>query len=335
MAPEPGQPSIAAVAAAAGVSPTTVSHALSGKRAVSAETRDRVLRAVEELRYRPNMIAKSLRSRRTQSIALVVADITNPYYPAIARSVHDGLAEVGYVALIGNTDGIGSAERTVLEEMIARGVDGVIMRPMVLRSDELRAIVGPGMPLVVIADEDEPGPVDRVMTDDAKGIAEAVAHLRARGITDIGFIGDPLVASPSMKRHRAFGAAMRRNGLRENDAWFADSAFTRDAGHRAGHTMLSRPVRPRAIVCANDLIAIGVVQAARDLHIRIPDDLAVIGFDDIDTASLMSPALTTVVNPALAVGAECARLVLQRIETPSGPFRTVSLPTHLVVRESA
>jgi LacI family transcriptional regulator len=334
MARELAQPSMASVAAAAGVSPTTVSHALSGKRAVSAETRERILQTIEQQKYRPNMVARSLRSRKTQSIALIVADITNPYYPAIARAVHDGLVEAGYVSLIGNTDGIGEVEQTVLEEMVARGVDGVIMRPMALTGQQVRDIVGPVMPAVLITDEDEGGPVDRVNTDDAHGIHEAVAHLRDIGVDELGFIGDPLAAT-SMSRHAAFVESVESLGLHAVDEWFIDSEFTRDGGYAAAKKLLSLERPPRGIVCANDLIAIGVIQAARDLRVAVPQRLAVVGFDDIDTAALMSPALTTVLNPAAAVGAACADLMLRRIDDPALPYQHVSLPTRLVIRESA
>ncbi len=328
------QPSIASVAAAAGVSPTTVSHALSGKRAVSPETRERILQAIEDQKYRPNMVARSLRRRKTQSIALIVADITNPYYPALARAVHDSLAEAGYVSLIGNTDGVRENEQTMLEEMVARGVDGVIMRPMELSGREIREIVGPAIPVVVVADEDETGPVDRVTTDDAQGIDEAVHALHEDGIDDLGFVGDPL-ASTSMSRHAAFTSAVDELGLRVQADWIVDSEFTRDGGYAAARRLLALEHRPRGIVCANDLIAIGVVQAARDLGIAVPGELAVVGFDDIDTASLMSPALTTVLNPAAAVGATCADLILRRIADPAMEHQRVSLPTRLVRRESA
>jgi LacI family transcriptional regulator, galactose operon repressor len=336
MARQSRQPSITSVAAAVGVSPTTVSHALSGKRAVSKQTRDQIMAEIERQKYRPNLVARSLRSRRTQSVALLVADIANPYYPAVARALHDGLAAEDYVSFIGNTDGDAEAERTLLAEMVARGVDGIVVQPMGLSAAQVRRVVGPAMPLVVVAGEARRMPADQVCTDDAHGIAEAVDFLAAKGMDRLGFIGGPEDAPPGPLRLAAFRAAIGDAGLRVPDAWVEHTPFTRDGGAAAAARLFARRSRPRAVLCANDLIAIGVMDAARRAGLRVPEDLAVVGFDDIETADLVTPRLTTVVNPAAAVGDACARTLLSRLRRgPGPPYEKVVLPTRLVVRESA
>jgi LacI family transcriptional regulator len=333
---ERGQPSIAAVAAAVGVSPTTVSHALSGRRAVSRATRERILAEIERQNYRPNMVAASLRRRRTQSVALLVADIANPYYPAVARAVHDVLATEGYVYFIGNTDGDAGAERTLVEEMVARGVDGIIMQPMALSVARVRELAGPVTPLVVIANDAGDEAVDQVRTDDARGIVEAVGHLVGAGVDRVGFVGGPRDAAPGPVRLAAFRAAAGAAGLSVPARWIEYTPFTRDGGAAAAARLFGRRDRPRAVLCANDLIAIGVIDAARRAGLRVPADLAGVGFDDIETADLVTPRLTTVVNPAAAVGAAAGRTMLRRLEVgPQAPFERVVLPTRLVVRESA
>lgn len=327
------QPSLAGVAAAVGVSPTTVSHALSGRRAVSPETRERIMAEIARQNYRPNMVARGLRRRRTQSVALLVADIANPYYPAVARAVHDVLATEGYVYFIGNTDGDAAAERTLVEEMVARGVDGIIMQPMALSVAEVRELAGT-TPLVVIANDGADGTVDQVCTDDARGITEAVDHLVASGVDRIGFVGGPRRLAPGPVRLAAFRAATKAAGLTVPARWIEHTPFTRDGGAAAGARLLGD--RPRAVLCANDLIAIGVIDAARRAGLSVPEDLAVVGFDDIETADLVTPRLTTVVNPAAAVGEAAGRTMLHRLESGAGaPFERVVLPTRLVVRESA
>jgi LacI family transcriptional regulator len=327
--------SIQSVAAAAGVSVTTVSHALSGKRAVSTETRARILKAVEEQNYRPNMVARGLRSRRTQSVALLLVDIANPYYPAVARSVHDVLVAEGYVSFIGNTDGDAATERRLLAEMVARGVDGIVMQPMALSAAEVRKIVGPTAPLVITTTEEGDMPADSVLTDDVRGLTEAVDHLVGKNIQDLGFIGGLVGPSAGPLRVDTFRAAVAAGGARVRDDWIEYASFTRDGGAAAAARLLARADRPRAILCANDLIAIGAMQAARQTGLLVPDDVAIVGFDNIDTASLVMPALTTIDNPASAVGEACAQTILWRVENgPDAPYRRTVLPTHLVTRQS-
>ncbi|MEU1411870.1 LacI family DNA-binding transcriptional regulator [Streptomyces sp. NPDC005731] len=331
-----GRPSIESVAAAVGVSPTTVSHALSGKRAVSAATRKRIMDAVEQQNYRPNMVAKGLRSQRTQSVALLLVDIANPYYPAVARAIHDVLAREGYVSFIGNTDGDAATERRLLEEMAARGVDGVVMQPMALSAAQVREVVGPAMPLVITTDEYDDIPADSVLTDDTRGLCEAVDHLVGRQIRELGFIDGPPAVSTDSFRLEAFRGAVAAAGVEVPDRWIEHAPFDREGGAAAAARLLAGPDRPRALLCANDLIAIGAMQAAHAAGLRVPEDIAIVGFDDIETAALVSPQLTTVVNPAAAVGDACARTILWRMENgPGAPYKQTVLPTRLVVRQSA
>lgn len=327
--------SIQSVAAAAGVSPTTVSHALSGKRAVSEETRMRILEAIEEQNYRPNMVAKSLRSRRTQSVALLLVDIANPYYPTVARAIHDRLETEGYVSFIGNTDGDARTERNLLEEMMARGVDGIVMQPVALSAAEVREIVGPGTPLVITTTEDGDVPADTVLTDDVLGLTEAVRHLRDKDVHELAFIGGLESASAGPFRVETFRAAASAAGAAVRDGWIENAPFTRDGGAEAAARLLACRDRPRAILCANDLVAIGAMDVVRRTGLRIPEDVAIVGFDDIDMASLVTPALTTVVNPASAVGEACAATILWRVEHgPHAPYSRTVLPTRLTTRQS-
>ena len=330
-----GRVVISDVAAAAGVSATTVSHALSGRRAVSEQTRRRILEVVDELGYRSSILAQSLRSQQTNSVAFLVVDITNPYYPAVAQSVHDGLADKGYVSLIGITYGEPATEETMLHNIVRRNVDGLIFQPMSLTPQEIRRIVGP-LPLVLITDHAGELHADQVQTDDAQGIAAAVRHLSGRGFTEIGFISGPDGRSPGTLRLSSFRAAAQALDVSVADGWIEHAPFTRAGGHEAGLRLLSLAHRPRAIMCANDVMAVGLMDAARELGVDIPGDLAIVGFDDIDVASMVTPRLTTVKNPALDVGAACVEAVLARIDgDPDAPYTVRSLPTTVIPRESA
>lgn len=329
-----GSHTIADVAAAAGVSTTTVSHALSGKRAVSESTRARILEVVQELDYRPNVIAQGLRVHKTQTVAFLMVDIANPFYPAVARAINDVLSQSGYLQLIGNTDNDEAAERALLREVVARRVDGIIMPSMSLSSAEVRQIVGSDMPLVILGGDDG-NHADYVRSDDRHGIAEAVDYLIQKGISDIGFVSGPEGRAPGPQRLEAFRLSLEERSVAYNPHWVEYTPFTRAGGFAAGARLLGRTDRPRAVMCANDLIAIGVIGAAQDRGLRVPEDIAVVGFDDIDTAELMSPSLTTVKNPAGLIGSACASALLKRLKGSEEPYENIALPTRLIPRQSA
>ncbi len=324
------------VAADAGVSPTTVSHALSGKRAVSAKTRLKIQESVARLNYQPNLVARGLRSQRTHTIALLVADISNPYYPEVASGVHDVLTRDGYLPFVCNTNGVAEAERTFLAEFVARSVDGIIMHPMALAPAEIRFIVGRRVPVVIIGEDDGSHSVDFVRSDDRTGISAGVSYLHDQGHRSIGFISGPVGIGPGDARLISFRLAVAALGLRTDDEWIARGPYTRDGGLDAGARILASSTPPTAIMCANDLIAIGAMDAARAAGLAIPSDIAIIGCDNIGIADLVSPRLTTIDNNARGVGIACAETLLLRIaDGPDAVARHTALPTRLVIRQSA
>ena len=325
---------IADVAARAGVSPTTVSHALSGRRQVSAATRAKVQRAIDELGYRPSAIAQSLRTKRTQMIALIVPDIANPYYPAVARGLHDAVGEDGYYTLIGSTDGHRETELGFLEEMVARSVDGIVLFAFAIDGAELARVVGDRVPVVVLADVFA-GRHDWVRVDDDAGAYASTRHFLDQGISEIAFAGGPKGRGPGDHRMAGYRRALAEAGLvaAEND--IVRSEYTTEGGRASVTELLARRRPPRAVVCANDLIAIGALEAAREAGIEVPTELGVAGFDDIDAAALVTPALTTVLNPAYQIGQRCGRLLVDRMAGGyQGPPREVVVPTQLIVRAS-
>jgi LacI family transcriptional regulator len=322
------------VAAHAGVSTTTVSHAISGQRPVSAATLARVQRAIAETGYRPAAIARSMRTRRTETVALIVPDIANPFYPAVARGLHDAIAEDGYRTLIGSTDGDRDAELGFLEDVVSRSVDGIVLFSFALDGRDLSRVVDDRIPLVAAADFVASG-YDRVHLDDAEGAAEATRHLLAGGITEIAFVSGPKGLGPGDRRLSGYLLALAAAGVVPAERNIVRGDYTVEAGRSVVSDLLTRRSPPRAVICANDLIAIGALQAAREARVAVPDELAVIGFDDIDAAALVQPALTTVVIPAYEMGQQCGRLLLARM-TPGagGPAREVVVPTRLIVRSS-
>jgi LacI family transcriptional regulator len=335
--------SISEVAAKAQVSETTVSHALSGRRPVSRATLAKVEAAVTALGYRPNLLASGLRKLRTQTMALIVPDISNPFYPAVARGIQDTINPEGYQCFICSTGGSIEAERGFIANALDRQVDGIVFAPSHASEDGVDLISGSRSSLVLLSGAaDLAGhdggdySADVVRSDDEGGMARATRHLIARGHRRIGFINAPLDEGPARRRLAGFQVAMTEAGLPVHEELVVARSFTRVGGAEGLTQLLDSGVPPTAVLCANDLIAIGALDVARARGLRVPEDIAIVGFDDIDAASLVYPALTTVVNPAFEVGAACARLLLERMsEQYTGPGRHVIIETELVLRASA
>ena len=234
--------SIEDVAAGAQVSITTVSHALSGKRGVSEATLNTVQVSVQRLGHRPSVAARSLRGQRSHTIALMVADITNPYYPAVARSVHDYLVPAGYLAFVCNTGGTQATERMFLRELVARDVDGLIVEHLSLSVQEICSIVGAEIPLVMIGPKGPLSNVDQVGTDDSQGIKECIDFLRTHGISDIAFVSGPTGKGPGDIRSTAFKNAMTSAGKTVRSSDRVPSAIhpTPEKGRPGGREDLGR-----------------------------------------------------------------------------------------------
>jgi LacI family transcriptional regulator len=327
---------MADVASRAGVSITTVSHVLSDRRPVAAATRQRVLDVIEDLGYRPSELARSLRTHRTHTVALLIPDITNPFYPMLARGLQDALRAGGYHSVVCNTDGDRDEELRFLEEMTARSVDGIVIVGFGTDEKHLARVVAAGVPVVAFGPQFSLAVGDVVAADDQVGMAEATRYLLGKGFDPIGFVGPSAAGGPGRVRLHGYKDALRAAGGTVDDALIAGDDYTREAGAAAMRTLLDGRRPPRAVVCANDLIAIGVLDVARERGLAVPHDLAVVGFDDIEAASLTSPRLTTIVNPAYDEGRTAGQLMLSRLTgDDDGPHRKVILGCRLVVRESA
>ncbi|MBG0851383.1 LacI family DNA-binding transcriptional regulator [Streptomyces spinoverrucosus] len=328
------------VAARAGVSVTTVSHVLSGRRPVAERTRARVLEVIDELGYQPNSLAQGLRTRRTMTVGLIVPDLTNPFYPMVLRGLDDVLVPAGYRTVVCNTDGSREQETLFLRDMATRRVDGVVIAPFQLARKDLLAhrrlmpLVRLGGALPFDADLG-----DLIRSDDEGGMAQAVRYLLEQGRHRVAYIGGARHAGPSDRREAGFRRAINEVEHVVDEDLVVRGEFTRDAGREAAEALLDRDDRPDAIACANDLIAIGVLDAARKRGLRVPEDLAVTGYDDIDAASLVHPALTTVVNPAREVGRACGQALLRQLTAEEAeaaePSHELVIANTLVRRESA
>ncbi|GLX93398.1 substrate-binding domain-containing protein [Herbidospora sp. NBRC 101105] len=330
------RPSILLVAQAAGVSATTVSHTLNGRRPVAAETRRRVLEAIDRLGYRPNVLARGLRTNRSQTIGLVIPDITNPFYPALARGLQDVLRPAGYDEIISNTDGDRDMERAAIEQMIARQVDGLAFAVFHTHAEDLLPVIEAGLPVVRLGGVQVQEGVDLVHSDDEGGAAEATRYLLEAGYRRIGFVCGPRAEGPAAERVSGYRLALASAGIEADPRLVVHTSFSRSGGAGGTSWLLGLAEPPDAVLCANDIMALGALDAAAARGLRIPADLAVMGFDDIEAASLVSPRLTTMANPAREIGRACGERLLARLSGTVAESSTETIiPARLVRRESA
>jgi LacI family transcriptional regulator len=332
-APAASRATISDVARVSGVSTTTVSHVLTGKRPVAARTRERVEAAVQQLRYRPSRLARSLRVGSSQMIGVVVPDITNPYYGQLTRGLADSLG-AEYGTWVCNTDGSLKRERAYLSDVVTRGADALVLTSVDTNLEAVNAAIAAGVPTVCLGESVDHPLVDRVLASDVEASQSAVEHLLTRGARRVAIIEGPRTLGRS--REAGYESALRGAGLKAPQRLRVHGDWTRVGGREAMLKLMRLPRRPDAVFCANDLMAIGALDALRSLGLRTPLDVRLVGFDDIEAASLVSPALTTIANPAYETGWSAGKLVLDRLqERHTGSRRTVVLPCRLIVRETS
>src|SRR5215469_411363 len=325
------------VAAAARVHPATASRALNPETRilVSEDTARRVTEAAERLGYRPNPVARSLRTRRSHTVGVLIPDLNNPLFPPIVRGLEDRLAEHGYVALIGNTDADLTRERMIFEQMRARHVDGFVLATATLHSEILDEASEAELPVVLMNRTAQGYPFSAVSVDNEQGVRAAVAHLVALGHTRIGHIAGPQDASTGAARLRGFRDAMASHRLPLSDAQVVNAlAYSLEEGVRLGRELLTAGGGLTAVVAANDMLAIGCYSALDELGLRCPEDVSVIGFNDMPFVDRLRPPLSSVRFPHYQLGTEAATLLIERIEVPETPVKILFLAPELIARGS-
>ena len=338
MAAHHRRPTQADVARAAGVSQAMVSYILNDNAAfaVPDATRSRIMEVVEQLGYVPDRHAQILRTGKTHTIACVIPDITNPFYPAFARGIQDVAEGRGYDFISYNTDGTAEKEARCFRSLQRGQVDGVIATLFHLKATEMQPLWEHGLAIVRFeARQPRPieAPVDSLYLDNQAAARAMVSYLIDRGHTRVGMIaGDQ---GPRSARVRGYRDALLGRGMDIDENLIRDSGFNEEGGYRGMTELLARVPRPSAVFAANDLIALGALMAARGAGLRVPDDIALSGFDDIPAARLVSPALTTMAQSAHAIGRRAAAMILERLDgLVHGPGRCEEMPYKLIVRES-
>ena len=328
-------PGLKDVAEVAGVHVSTASRALDERRStmVRPETVDRVRRAAAELGYRVNRMARGLKTSRSFTIGMLIPDITNPFFPPIVRGAEDGLGEEGYTLVLANTDNDQEKEHRHLVRMLEREVDGLLLA-MARRRDPLVEELLPGpTPVVLVNRTIDRGGVSAVIPDDQAGMTLAVKHLYRLGHRRLAHLAGPSDTSTGARRAAGFSAAASLLGLAGPMVEEA-TAFSEAAGREAARPVFAKRPRPTAIVAANDLIALGVIEAGEEYGLGCPADFSVVGFNDMPFADRFRPSLTTVRIPEYEIGLRAAGVLLGRIEQPDRSPETILVAPELIVRES-
>ncbi len=325
------------VAIRAGVHPATASRALNPETRilVSEDTARRVLDAAAELGYSPNPVARSLRTRRSHTVGVLIPDLNNPLFPPIVRGLEDRLAVAGYVALIGNTDSDDMRERMVFDQMRARHVDGLVLATARLRHPLLAEASRADMPVVLINRLTQDYSFPSVSVDNERGIRMAVGHLVALGHRRIAHIAGPQEMSTGLSRYRGFVTAMESSGLPvDGELVVFAKAFTVEEGLRCGRLLLEQGGGCTAIAAGNDMLAVGCYAALDEAGLGCPEDISVVGFNDMPFIDRLRPPLTTIRFPHYQVGTEAAQLLLERIAEHASPVKILYLAPELVIRGS-
>ncbi|MBA3875994.1 MAG: LacI family transcriptional regulator [Anaerolinea sp.] len=324
------------VARLAGVSSMTVSRVVNGTGYTSQETRARVERAIAELGYVPNAVARQLRSKRSHTIALVVTDITNPFFTTIARGVEDEAAGRDFGVMFCNTDESDAEEIAYLQMLIQRQVDGVLLVPASNSGNSLRLLHAHRVPVVVIDRRVRSTQIDEVRTDSEAGAYALVRHLVELGHRNIAMLSGRREISTSVDRVAGYRRALAEVGVEVDSRLVLYRGYDADAGLRMAREILDATPRPTAIFAANNFIAFGAMRALREAGIRVPDDMSVVAFDDLPDAWVMDPFMTVINQPAYDIGRRAAELLLERLTAaPAGAGRKCVLPGKLVVRGSS
>ncbi|MFS8477797.1 MAG: LacI family DNA-binding transcriptional regulator [Micromonosporaceae bacterium] len=325
------------VARLAGVHPGTASKALNPRtrKDVSARTVEAVLNAAQELGYLPDPIARSLRTKRSNVIGVILPDITNPVFPPAVRGIEDALREAGYTALVGNTDNDPGREQELFRAMQGRRVDGFIIGTARRDHPLLRKAAEDGIQLVQLNRVTDDQAIPAALVDDAGGMRLAVDHCVSLGHRRLAHLAGPLDMSTGEHRRQAFLAACERHGDAIEEAIVVNSdGYSVDAGARATEHLLQTAAGCTAILGGNDLIALGAYRVLAERGMAIPKDVSVLGFNDMPFVDMFQPPLTTVHVPQYHIGVEAARLLLERLDNPDAPAKRLVLPSRLVVRGS-
>lgn len=324
------------VAKLAGVSTSTVSHVINKTRFVSEEISERVNNAAKQLNYyAPSELARSLKVNRTKTIGMLVTTSTNPFFGEVVKGVERSCYRQGYSLILCNTEGDNERMRGSIKTLLQKRVDGLILMCSSLEGERIDVFERyPDIPVVVM----DWGPMlftsDKIQDNSLRGGYLATKHLIDCGHKDVGCITGPLIRHQAQMRYEGYKRAMIEAELEFNASWIVESDFECDGGYQALKKMAEHSPLPSSIFVSNDMMAMGVINAANELGIQVPEQLSIIGYDDIHIAKFMSPSLTTIHQPKYRLGQSAVETLLRRLDEPSNQAQVVQLEPTLVERKS-
>jgi LacI family transcriptional regulator len=327
--------SIKEVAKEAGVSVATVSKILNYPDYSKAETREKVIAAIKRLNYQPNHAARSMVNKRTGMIALIIPDVRNPFFTEAARGVEDAAHKNNYRVMLCNTDEDPLKQQNYIQALQSRMVDGFIIAVASDDCRQLKKVDRRQLPFVFIDRECRNYRSDAVIVDNRDGAFKAVRHLLRNGRRRIGFISGKRDTQTGRERLQGYREALTEAGIRLSQEMIKDGQFTCVGGYQAAKTLLGSPDRPDALFVANNAMTIGAIRALTEAHVPIPEEMALVCFDDADWAEFFTPALTVIRQPTYTMGSLAGEILFQRIfESKPSEIKEVVLKPELVIRKS-
>jgi DNA-binding LacI/PurR family transcriptional regulator len=325
------------IAERADVSIGTVSHVINGTAKVREKLRIRVVEAIRSLGYQPSQLARGLRRNQTSMLGMIIPDVTNPFFPGVVRGVEDVAYKRSYRVILCNTDNDPHKEASYLNELRSYRPAGLLVIPAAEShiAAQLRSLATSGPPVVCIDRRPTGWDGDVVVVANEAGSYAATRHLLRMGHRNLAVITGPLHLTNAAERLRGFRRALDEARVSIAPEYVQEAFFDRPSGYQAALRLLRMLPRPTAIFACNDLMALGVLLAARELNVSCPDELSIVGFDNLDFTEFTAPALTTVHQSGYQLGATAARLLLERIDGSKQRIKKIVLPTELKIRHSA
>lgn len=323
------------VAKAAGVSRQTVSRVINDRGEISPDTRQRVLEVIQHLGYYPNRAARGLVIQRTNTMGLVIPDITNPFFSEVARGVQDLARAKDHNVIMSSTDEKPAETLQTLRSLAAQAVDGIIIFPHPLSNDDLKSFADSFHPIVTINLPFEHPNVSGLMVNNYHGAVVAMNYLIEQGHTAIAMLAGNSASPEKIRRIRGYYDALAAHGLAVRMDWVIPLSPSMVEGRQATHQLLTTHPQITAIFAYNDLLALGALRACHELGRRVPQDCAVVGFDNIQLASMVTPSLTTVHYDKYDVGQKAVARLFEMMENPDGEYPPIEVGVELVIRESA
>ncbi len=323
------------VARMAGVSTTTVSHVINKTRFVAEATQKKVWEAIDELNYAPSAVARSLKCNTTRTIGMLVTKSANPFFAEVVHGVEDYCYRAGYTLILCNTEGNLTKQRDYLRMLAEKRVDGLL----VMCSDLDNELLGllerqKDLPMVIMDWGPETVTTDKIRDNAEKGAYLATRHFIDSGHTDIGCVSGHLQRTTCVERMKGFNAAMQESNLSVNSDWIIEGDFECETGVKAANEFILMDKRPSAIFCFNDIMAMALISTFEQAGVRVPDDISVIGYDNIDLSPFFSPPLTTIHQPKHRLGKKAVELLMARIKDKGHDSQLFIMEPELVERKS-